>query len=131
MNSRMTPEALTAALAQFTGTEHYFAYWGGLSHLTEGVQFLAKEARCGWLIDAIASYQPQLAKHADDRLQCLQFWKLKVNDDKSAVLTCVADSGEPPAVTQQIEWTDFPLPEIEIWVGAEGDKKIALLPSEY
>ena len=131
MNSRMTPEALTAALAQFTGTEHYYAYWGGLTHLTEGVQFLAKEARCFWLLDVICSYQADLAKHADTRLHEMQFWKLKVNDDKSAVVTCVADGDEPPAITQQIEWTDFPLPEIRIWVGSEGERKIALLPSEY
>ena len=131
MNNRMNPEALTAALAQFTGTEHYYCYWGGLSHLTDGVQFLAKEARCFWLLDAICSYQSELAKHADRRMQEIQFWRLKVNPDQSAVLTCVADSGEPPVVTQQIEGTDFPLPEIDIWVGIEGDRRIALLPSEY
>jgi hypothetical protein len=73
----------------------------------------------------------ELAKHPDERIQRMQFWNLKVNADKSAVLTCVADSGEPPAVTQQIQWTDFPLPEIQIWIGTEGKTKIALLPSEY
>ena len=118
-------------VAQFTGTEQYHRFWFGISLLTDGVAYLAEQAGCHWLLDAIGSYQPELAKHADDRLQCLQFWKLKVNGDKSAVLTCVADSGEPPAVTQNIEWTDFPLPEIDIWVGVEGDRKIALLPSEY
>ena len=126
-----TPEELTADLAQFTGTEEYHRFWFGITLLTDGVNYLAEQARCHWLLDAIGSYQPELAKHADDRLQCLQFWKLKVNPDKSAVLTCVADSGETPVVTQKIEWTDFPLPEIDIWVGVEGNRKIALLPSEY
>jgi hypothetical protein len=61
----------------------------------------------------------------------MQFWRLKVNADKSAVLTCVADSGEPPVVTQQIDLTDFPLQEVEIWVGGKEKMKIAILPSEY
>ena len=103
----------------------------GITHLTDGVKFLADEAHCYWLLDAIGSYQPELAKHPDGRLQGIQFWRLKVNPDKSAVLTCVADSGEPPAVTQEIEYTDFPLPEVQVWVGIEEGRRIALLPSEY
>jgi hypothetical protein len=125
-----TPEELTQHLSQFTGTEHYYRYWLGLV-LTDGVKYLADEAGCYWLLDAIGSYQSQLAKHPDHRMQEMQSWRLTVNADKSAVLTCVADSGEPPVVTQQIEMTDFPLPEIQIWVGIEGDRRIALLPSEY
>jgi hypothetical protein len=131
MNNRKTPEELTEALTHFGGTESYYRYAFGISFLTDGVKFLADEAQCYWLLDAIGSYQPELAKHPDERLQGIQFWKLQVNPDKSAVLTCVADSGEPPVVTQEIECTDFPLPEVQIWVGIEEEKKIALLPSEY
>jgi len=130
-NPRQTPEELLSALDGFTGTEHYYRYWYGISHLTDGVKYLADAARCYWLLDAIGSYQPELAKHADDRLRCMQFWKLAVNADKTAVLTCVADSGEPPVVSQQIDMTDFPLREIQIWVGCEENRRIALLPSEY
>ena len=131
MNSPKSPEDLTYALGQFTGTESYYRYWGGISFLTDGVKYLADEAGCYWLLDAIGSYQAELAKHLDQRFREMQFWTLKVNADKSAVLTCIADKGETPAVTQKIEWTDFPLPEIQIWIGFEGDKRIALLPSEY
>ena len=102
-----------------------------LTCLTDGVKFLADEAQCYWLLDAIGSYQSELAKHPDSRLQEMQFWTLKVHADKSAILTCVADSGEPPAVSEEITWTDFPLPEIQIWVGIEEGRRIALLPSEY
>ena len=131
MTSRKTPDELTDALSQFSGTEQYFRYWLGLTHLTDGVKFLADEAECYWLLDAIGSYQPELARHPDEQLQGIQFWHLKVNADKSALLTCVADSGEPPAVSQRIGYTDFPLPEIQIWVGIEEGRRIALLPSEY
>jgi len=131
MNSSQTPEQLAEALAYFTGTEGYHRYWLGITSLTDGVKYLADSAKCYWLLDAIGSYQPELAKHTDTRLHEMQFWTLKVNADKSAVLTCVADSGEPSAVRQRIESTDFPLPEIQIWVAIEGERKIALLPSEY
>jgi len=124
-------EELTAALAQFTGTVEYHRYWLGIALQTDGVKYLADKARCYWLLDAIGSYQSELAKHKDQRLQEMQFWTLRVNTDKSAVLTCVADYGEPPVITQDIEWTDFPLPEIQIWIGGEDKTKIALLPSEY
>jgi hypothetical protein len=43
----------------------------------------------------------------------------------------VADGNEPPAITQAIEYTDFPLPEIDIWVQRSGEDMFALLPSEY
>jgi hypothetical protein len=131
MTNPKTPEQLTADLAQFTGTEGYYRYWLGLTLLTDGVKYLADTVGCYWLIDAIGSYQTELAKHPDERLQGIQFWRLTVNADKSAVLTCVADSGEPPIVTQQIEATDFPLPEIQIWVAGEDEQRIATLPSEY
>jgi hypothetical protein len=97
-----SPERVTADLAQFTGTEQYHRFWLGINLLTDGVHYLAEEARCYWLLDAIGSYQPELAKHHDQRLREMQFWRLTVNADKSAVLTCAADSGEPPVVTQQI-----------------------------
>ncbi len=131
MTNGKTPEQLLHDLAQFTGTEAYYRYGLGISYLTDGVKYLCDEAGCYWLIDIIGSYQKYLSRHSDARLQVMQFWKLTVNEDKSAVVTCVADSGETPVVTQKIEWTDFPLPEVDIWVGIETDRKIAILPSEY
>jgi hypothetical protein len=126
-----TPQQLADDLAQFTGTEGYHRYWVGGLLLTDGVRYLADQAGCYWLLDAIGCYQSQLAKHPDQRLHEMQFWKLEVKADKSAVLTCVADSGEPAAISQQIVATDFPLPEIQIWVAVEGERRTALLPSEY
>ena len=71
----------------------------------------------------------------DERLRDIQFWKLKVTEKdgrKSAVLTCRADSGEEPAITQRIEYTDFDLPEIDLWVGPVDERRFVLmLPNEY
>ena len=71
----------------------------------------------------------------NERLRDIQFWKLKVTEKdgrKSAVLTCRADSGEKPVITQRIEYTDFDLPEIDIWVGPVDERTYCLLlASEY
>jgi hypothetical protein len=55
-----------------------------------------------------------------------QVWKLKVNADRTATLTC--DDGNYNIVyTQHIAFTDFPLDEIKFYFT---DNTI-LLPSEY
>ena len=125
-------------LAQFTGTESYHR-WSLLFPrmvLTDGAKFVAENGGTSgafWLMDAIASHQPKALKN--ERLRDIQFWKLKVTEKdgrKSAVLTCRADSGEKPAITQRIEYTDFDLPEIDIWVGPVDERTYCLLlASEY
>ena len=41
-------------------------------------------------------------------------------------------SGEEPAITQPIEYTDFDLPEIDLWVGPVDERHFVLmLPNEY
>lgn len=117
-------------LAQFTGTDHYYRHLKGVI-LTDGTKYLAEEAGAYWLMDLIASYQPMLNRHADYRLHQMQFWTLKVNPNKSAVATCIADSGEPPAVEQHIPLTDFPIEEIKIWVIQQEAEMVIILPSEY
>ncbi len=121
----MTLDELTTALAGFTGTEQYHRHWTGLLY-TDGVAFLAENAGNGayWLLDAIASYQPECRK--DATLREMQFWTLMVKDSKNAVLLCERDKGDV-AFTQTIEFTDFPLPEIKLWV----DGNVLLLPSEH
>lgn len=125
-------------LIQFTGTECYHR-WSRLFPrmvLSDGAKFVADNGGTSgayWLMDAIASHQPKALK--DERLREIQFWKLTVTEKdgrKSAVLTCRADSGETPAITQRIEYTDFDLPEIDLWVGPVDERTYCiLLPSEY
>lgn len=122
-----------SVLAQFTGTENY-TRWSPLFPsvvMTDGAMYVAGNGGSHgayWLMDAIASYQPGL-KHLD-----MQFWKLRVCvEDRTALLTCVADTGLPPVVRQEIEYTDFDLPEIDLWVAPMGEGKhlVIMLPSEY
>lgn len=130
----------TNILHGFCGTDTYHRWSPLFPHmlLTEGALYVAEnggESGAFWLMDAIASYQPKLRKHADPRLHEMQFWKLTVVENgghKGAVLECRADSDEKPVVQQHVEFTDFDLPQIELWVGpADGKCQVILLPSEY
>lgn len=107
-------------LDQFIGTEHYYKHWLGFV-FTDGIKYLADEAKAYWLIDAIGSYQPEL------RNVEVQFWTLTVNHDKSAVLEMKEDSDLPARVKQLIPWTDFPIESITLYF----INKTLHLPSEY
>lgn len=68
---------------------------------------------------------------ADPRLATLQFWRLDVAKDRSAVLSARADSGVKPFITQHIPFTDFPLNDVNIWAGFDGKRWTLYLPSEH
>lgn len=126
------------ALEQFSGTTNYHLHWTGKLSFTDGVRFLLEEANAYWLIDAIASYQNDSRILNDEMLRDLQFWKLRVRQNKG-VLICSADSGIQPAIVQYIEYTDFPLEKVSIWVERSGfmegnnicESMIAMLPGEH
>lgn len=117
---------IEAGLGQFIGSETVYRHrLSGLAY-TEGVQWLAESADCYWLIDLVGSYQKQCGK--DRMLSVVQFWTLSVNLEKrSAVVICERDEGDKNPIRQEIEFSDFPLPSIRLWV-RDG---ILLLPSEY
>jgi hypothetical protein len=128
----MPASELRSTLGGFTGTDGYHRLTLSKRIVaTDGVTFLAKEANCFWLMDAIASHQPACMK--DEMLQGIQFWTLKVNADKSAELVCERDIGDV-FLTQKIPYTDFPLESIKLYVEAgEAEGRpvmVAMLPSE-
>jgi hypothetical protein len=124
-----------AELNQFTGTEHY--YRSAINRdvvYTDGVQYLAEKAGAYWLIDKIASLQREKTIRADRMLNDMQFWTLRVVGH-GATLICERDSNNV-AYEEKIEWTDFPLPEVKLWVAPtamEDGKEIRViyLPSEH
>ena len=111
---------LETKLGKFTGTTRYYRHWLGLLY-TDGVQYLAEEAGAYWLVDVVASYQPQV------RDVPFQLWQLAVGNDRSAEVTMVADVGQPALVQQHVPYTDFPLPNIQLYC----IDQVLLLPSEY
>lgn len=135
--SERTAAEFERELANFSGSLTQYRYSFAL-RLTEGVHHLmtASEGvigptgrRCNgafWLIDAIGSHQKAAIASCDG----FQVWTLTVHDDGAgpgATLTCRADADRPPVVTQRIEFTDFPLASMKLYV-IDG---VVLLPGEY
>ena len=127
----MTDTEIKNGLGQFCGTEGYHR-WSILFPrvvLTDGAKWLAENAGCYWLADAIASWQPKCRK--DELLRGIQFWTLRVDaEKKNAVLICERDAGDE-FLRQEIPYTDFPLPEVKLWVEACEDLMVILLPGEH
>lgn len=126
----LTSEELRAGLAQCTGTSTWFRFSIGPATLglyTEGVQYLAKNAECYWLLMEIFTVQ------ADERVQQepFQVWDLGVDLEKQcAVLTC-EDGNHGELYKKEIPYTDFPLEEISLWVEYEEGIPVLLLPLEH
>ena len=94
------------------GTNQYWKHLFGLVY-TDGVKAHADIAEAYWLIDAVASYQMDIAKFQNEHGGFV-LWKLEVKDG-SAVLTASRDSGEEPFIKQDIEFTDHPEGEWDFW----------------
>lgn len=119
MNSTDT---LLTELGQFTGTERYYKITS--NHLlTDGTKYLAEQAKCFWLMDAIASHLPHLY-HEDFAVARL------VANDSRAVLT-LDDGNDNVLASQQIPYTDFPLDEVKLYCCYDGEYWVIMLTSEY
>lgn len=113
-------------LRQFTGTSQWYKHplFGYL--YTDGIKYLAENANAYWLIDIIFSFQNNEKIKNDKMLRQFQFWKLIKHKDDSATLICERDKDDV-AFTTKINFTDFPLNEIDLWF----TNKTLILPSEY
>ena len=74
----ISPEELQQSLKHFTSTDNYYRHLLSIRH-TDGIQYLAQEAQCYWLIDVIASHQTKKLL-ADQMLKDFQLWLLVVGD---------------------------------------------------
>src|SRR5208282_2831365 len=120
MSTPITP----AELGQFTGSEHWYRHAINRKVLfTDGAKYVADTAEAYWLLDEIALIQPYDKAIAAEEFQ---LWKLKVNIDRTATLTCENGNGTT-VFTKKIEYTDFPLPEITLYF----QNNTIFLPSEY
>lgn len=121
----MTKEEILSKLPNFYGTENYHR-WSVLFPkfvLTDGAKFIADECGAYWLMDAIASYLP---KYRDDG-----FATACLKKSASGFLLRIEDGNDNAFATQAIEYSDFPLDEITLYVVDSGDFWVILLPSEY
>jgi hypothetical protein len=124
-------------LRHHTGSLERFRHilGGGKVIYTPGVQDMAERCGAWWLVDAIASHIVTNKKLRDD--YDLYFWKLTKNKEGSgATLICTNGNTGPDRVVharKKIEFTDFPLDEIEVWQGSAGQEGVftLYLPSEH
>jgi hypothetical protein len=128
MTTKLSVQEIQQTLDGFYGTEAYHRLtFGNTLVFTDGVKALCELCKAFWLTDAIWSHQKQALK--DEMLQDFQLWTLK-RVGEGAVLTCWRDTNNE-AFHQDIEYTDFPLDEIKLYVErADENLWVCMLPSE-
>ena len=110
------------ALARHSGSLERFRHWTTRIVYTPGIADMAEMCSAYWLIDLVASHQVAPSVRAEE----FQVWKLTVAADRTAL--AVADDGNGREVARQvIEFTDFPLDEMTLWLVSG----TLLLPGEY
>jgi hypothetical protein len=112
-----------STLAQFTGSERYYRI--SKRHLlTDGTKYLAEQAECFWMMDAIASHLAEIGT-ADWFVTV----KTTVNDAKA--LMVYEDGNGHEHARQEIPYTDLPLAAITLYACWDGQHWVIMLPSEY
>ncbi len=119
-----TQELTKENLAAFKGTTKWYRHPVVKKMLyTDGIKYVVERAAAYWLLDEI-TYQQYYPRVKNEEFQV---WILSVDPDKcSAVLSCDDGNGRI-LCTKRIDYTDFPLAEIKIYVA----NNVILLPGEY
>ena len=109
---------------QFFASENWYRHGLVASILfTDGAKYVADEGGAYWLLDEIAlaqRYEKAVAAES------FQVWKLAVNADRTAVLTC-GDGNDREVFKKAIPFTHFPADEITLWFA----NNTIYLPSEH
>jgi len=124
---------LQQELDTFNGTQFYYDLkypFGKLLVYTDGIKYLADKAGAYWLIDIVASH---LLTNSNLRKEEFQVWKL-VRTGSQALVTCDDGNGNI-IVEQKIQYTDFPLEKIKLYLefgSIDGKNRVwvLMLPGE-
>ena len=112
-----------SSLNAFTGTERYYRI--SRKHLlTDGTKYLAEQAECFWIMDAIASHLMEIG--TED-----WFVVVKTSVKNAKALMVYEDGNGHEHARQEIPYTDFPLAEIALYACWDGEHWVIMLPSEY
>ena len=122
-----TKDEILANLPNFYGSENYYALSPLFRSfvLTDGARYLADAAGAWWLMDAVASH---LGSYRDEDFVVAKLLRAKASN---AWILRLEDGNDEVLADQIIEYSDFPLDEITLYVIAQDDRWIVLLPSEY
>lgn len=104
-------QAVRDYAAQTNGTDSYHRI--GLSRLmaTDGAHLLAEVCGAHWLLDLIASHQPDILRKHGQEAGAFQVWKLDALGDCGVRVTAEdGDRGAGPVVLaeQEVPYSDFP-----------------------
>jgi hypothetical protein len=110
-------------LTQFTGTTGYYRI--SRRHLlTDGTKYLAEEAECFWMMDAIASHLSEIG--TED-----WFVLVRVQVAEGRAVMIYEDGNSREHARQEIPYTDFPLTSITLYACWDQEHWVVMLPSEY
>lgn len=110
-------------LGFFTGTTAYYVLAPQVV-LTDGAKYLAEHAKAYWLMDAIASYLPELIYKE-------HFVSASLAVKNQSAMLLLTDGNYKELALQRIPFTDFQLREITLFACWAGDYWVLMLPSEY
>ena len=119
-----TKEQILAELPNFYGTEAYHQ-WSMIARnfvLTDGAKYIAEVCGAYWLMDVIASH---VSAYRSEGFALVQLTK-----EGDGCTIVISDGNDNTLAEQAIEFTDFPLDELKLYV-VHGDYWIIMLPSEY
>jgi len=112
-----------STLTQFTGTERYYRI--SRRHLlTDGTKYLADNAECFWMMDAVASHLMEIGT-AD------WFVVIETTVNDARALMVYEDGNGNEYARQEIPYTDLPLAAITLYACWDGQHWVIMLPSEY
>jgi hypothetical protein len=110
-------------LNQFTGTAKYYRI--SRRHLlTEGTKYLAEQAACFWLMDAIASHLVEIGTAE-------WFVVVKTSVKRTKAVMVYEDGNGNELARQEIPYTDLPLDHMSLYACWDGEHWVIMLPSEY
>ncbi len=114
---------LIKELNKYHGTEHYYKIPFSKCLYTDGINALIDNCKCWWLISDLG-----IEVTARKELQVpFLVVTIKVNDDKTALITMKEDTNLKPIYKKKLTYTDFPLKEYEFYL----IDNIFLLKGEY
>ena len=123
MNSKNTEPPDLAKLAQFTGTTHYWRVARQFV-ITDGVKYLAENAYCFWLIDAVISHLLEIGT--------LDWFVLvRAEISGSSAILIYEDGNGAEYARQAIPYTDLQLPIVDLYAVWDSERWVIMLPSEY
>ena len=122
-----TKDEILANLPNFYGTENYFRLSPVFPNfvLTDGALYLAENAGAFWLMDALASHRDS---YKNEGFVVAHLCMIGSTGKWSLLLE---DGNDNTLAEQIIEYSDFPLDEITLYVISQDDLRVILLPSEY